>query len=103
MGELEGEKVVKALKALANQVRLRMIASLCEGPKNIYTLAKELDLPYPLAHLHLSYLKRLGLVKEVEEKKRSGGLPTVKYYVPSDFKLVLTPKSIQELFRKERR
>ncbi|MDI6904684.1 MAG: winged helix-turn-helix domain-containing protein [Candidatus Bathyarchaeia archaeon] len=99
MNELESKEMVKILKALANPVRLKMIASLCEKPKNVYALAKELKIPYPLAYLHLGGLKKLGLVKEIREEKKVEGLPTVKYYAPSDFNFVLTPENIQKLFQ----
>lgn len=98
LNELESKEMVKILKALANPVRLKMIASLYEKPKNVYALAKQLNLPYPLAYLHLGGLKKLGLVKEIREEKKVEGLPTVKYYAPSDFQFVLTPKKICELF-----
>jgi ArsR family transcriptional regulator len=93
--------MVKILKALSNPIRLRMIASLQEKPKHLYALAKELGLPYPLAHLHLNGLKKLGLVKEIREEKKVKGLPTVKYYAPSDFRLVLTPQHIRDLYLKK--
>lgn len=99
MNEVEDKKMVKILKALANPVRLRMIASLYEKPKNVYALAKELKLPYPLAYLHLNGLKKLGLVREVKEEKKAKGLPTVKYYAPSGFSFILTPKNIHKLFK----
>lgn len=102
MNVSESKEMVKILKALANPVRLKMIASLCEKPKNVYALAKELNLPYPLAYLHLGGLKKLGLVKEVREEKKVEGLPTVKYYAPSDFSFVLTPKNIQKLFQRKK-
>jgi hypothetical protein len=57
-------------------------------------LAKELNIPYPLAYLHLNCLKKLGLVKEIREEKKVERLPTVKYYAPSDFEIVLTPAEI---------
>jgi DNA-binding transcriptional ArsR family regulator len=98
----ENKEMVKVLKALSNPIRLRMIASLNIEPKNIYALAKELGLPYPLAHLHLHGLKKLGLVKEIREEKKVEGLPTIKFYSPSDFKFVLTPKSIQNLYVKKK-
>jgi DNA-binding transcriptional ArsR family regulator len=101
LNEDEGKEMVKILKALANPVRLRMIGSLHEKPKNVYALAKELNLPYPLAYLHLDGLKKLGLVKEIRAEKKVEGLPPVKYYAPSDFKFVVTPESIQRLFKKE--
>jgi len=102
LNEDEDKEMVKVLKALSNPIRLKMIASLNSAPKNIYALAKELRLPYPLAHLHLSGLKKLGLVKEIREEKKVEGLPTIKYYSPSDFKYVLTPKNIQNLYLKKK-
>jgi len=98
LNEAEQQRVVKTLKALANPIRLRMIASLYEEPKNVYDLAKELGLPYPLAHLHLKSLKILSLVKEVREERKVEGMPTIKYYAPSDFELLLTPESIRDLY-----
>jgi len=105
LNENDSGKMVKILKALANPVRLKMIASLYEEPKNVYVLAKELNLPYPLAYLHLDGLKKLRLVKEVKEEKKVEKLPSIKYYAPSDFKFVLTPENIRRLFqeRKEMR
>jgi ArsR family transcriptional regulator len=93
--------MVKILKALANPIRLKMIASLYEEPKHLYALAKELGLPYPLAHLHLKGLKKLDLVKEIREERKVKGLPTKKYYAPSDFELVLTPKNIWDIYLKK--
>ena len=98
MNEIENKDTVKMLKALANPIRLRMIASLNDTPKNVYALAKELNLPYPLAYLHLDGLKKLGLVKEIREEKKVEKLPSIKYYAPSDFRLVLTPQNIQKMF-----
>ena len=102
MNEYKSKEMVSILKALANPIRLKMVASLYEKPKNVYILAKELNLPYPLAYLHLDGLKRLGLVKEIREEKKAERLPTVKYYSPSDFRFVLTPQNIQKLFQKEK-
>jgi len=98
LNEIENKDTVKMLKALANPIRLRMIASLNDTPKNVYALAKELNLPYPLAYLHLDGLKKLGLVKEIREEKKVEKLPSIKYYAPSDFRFVLTPQNIQKMF-----
>jgi len=102
LNEYKSREMVNVLKALGNPIRLKMVASLYEKPKNIYILAKELNLAYPLAYLHLNGLKKLGLVKEIREEKKVEGLPTVKYYSPSDFKFILTPQNIQKLFQKEK-
>lgn len=89
------------MKALANPIRLKMIASLLKEPKHLYALAKELGLSYPLAHLHLKALRRLGLVMEVREERKVEGLPSVKYYAPSDFQLILSPERIREVWGEE--
>lgn len=79
-----------------------MIALLSEEPRHLYGLSKELNLPYPLAHLHLSGLKKLGLVKEVKEERKVEGMPSIKYYAPSNFHLVLTPESIRQTVLQKR-
>ena len=93
-GELE--KLVKTLKALANPLRLKMIAKLSKEPQHAYALAKNLGISYPLAHLHLKGLKKMGLIEEIKNLKRSDALPTVKIYAPTGFELVITPQMIQE-------
>lgn len=98
MSDDQRERLVKTLKALANPIRLKMIVSLAEEPKHTYALAKELGLSYPLAHLHLKGLRKMELVEEIEEEQRAEGLPTVKTYAPAQFKLVLTPESIRDMF-----
>lgn len=90
------------MKALANPVRLRIIASLAEEPKHAYALAKELGLSYPLTHLHLKGLRKIGLVEEIRQETRAEGLPTVKTYAPAEFELVLTPEEIREVFTVEK-
>jgi len=102
LNEVESEELVRVLKALSNPIRLKMIASLYSEPKNIYALAKELGLPYPLAYLHLNGLKKLGLVREIREEKKVEGLPTVKYYSPSEFRFVLTPEKIENIYGKKK-
>lgn len=99
MGEDRQELLLKTLKALANPTRLKIIASLAEEPKHAYALSKELGLSYPLTYLHLKGLRKMGLVVEVKEEKRAAGLPTVKTYAPVEFKLVLTPEYIREVYQ----
>lgn len=98
MGDDRQQQLVKTLKALANPVRLRMIASLAEEPKHTYILAKELGLSYPLAYLHLKGLRKIGLVEEIRQEMMAEGLPTKKTYAPTEFELVLTPENIHDVF-----
>ncbi len=94
------QELVDKLKALSNPIRLKMIASLNETPKNVYTLAKEMGLSYPLAYLHLKGLRKLDLVEEVREVEQAEGLPSKKFYAPTEFEIVLSPESIGRVFRK---
>jgi len=90
---------VRILKVLENPVRLRMIAELHEKPRHIYALAKALGMSYPLAHLYLSKLERLGLVEGhlIEEGGR-----TQKVYRVADFLIQIDPQTIRELVRKSK-
>jgi ArsR family transcriptional regulator len=102
LSEDELTKLVKTLKALANPIRLRMIASLAEEPKHAYALAKEMGLSYPLAHLHLKGLRKMGLIKEIAPDTRTEGRPPSRTYTPSDFELVLNPSKILETVKEAR-
>lgn len=102
MSEKRQQTLVKTLKALANPTRLRMIALLAEEPMHAYALAKEMGISYPLTHLHLKGLRKMGLVEEIREELKAEGLPTVKTYAPAEFELVLTPESIREVFTRKK-
>jgi DNA-binding transcriptional ArsR family regulator len=95
------QKLVKTLKALANPIRLKLIASLEEEPKHAYALAKEMGLSYPLTHLHLKGLRKMGLIEEIRQETRAEGHPVTKIYTPARFELVLTPESIREIMAEE--
>ncbi|MCS7386604.1 MAG: winged helix-turn-helix domain-containing protein [archaeon GB-1867-005] len=98
--EIKSEReLVRLLKALANPLRLRILASLCNEPKSIYTLSRELKKPYPLVHIYLTSLKKLGLIRTVRIEKRAGSLPPIRYYVTEDFQIVINPKLIRKLIR----
>lgn len=102
MSEDELTKLVKTLKALANPLRLRMIASLADEPKHAYALAKEMGLSYPLTHLHLKGLRKMGLIKEIVPETKTEGRPPSRTYTPSEFELVLNPSKILETVKEAR-
>jgi len=93
----ELETLVKTIKALSNPLRLKIIANLSEEPQHAYALAKNLGVSYPLAHLHLKGLKKMGLIKEIKNEARSEELPAVKTYVPTNFELIITPQMIHDI------
>ncbi len=94
------QTLVKTMKALANPIRLRIIALLEKEPKHAYALAKELGISYPLAHLHMKGLKKMGLIEEIKQEERKG-LPSVKTYAPTAFEIVLSSKMIHDIVLKE--
>ncbi len=96
------EGLLKILKALANPVRLKMIALLQEQPMHIYALAKELGLSYPLAHLYLSTLEKHGLIVG-EIKIGNGDERERKEYRVRTFNVVLSPEEIAKLAKGEKK
>jgi len=94
------QKLVKTMKALANPIRLRIIALLEKEPRHAYALAKELGISYPLAHIHIKGLKKIGLIEEIENVDRVG-LPSVKTYAPTKFKIELSSEKIYDIVLKE--
>jgi len=94
------QTLVKTMKALANPIRLRIIALLEKEPKHAYALAKELGVSYPLAHLHMKGLKKMGLIEEIEHGEREGR-PSVKTYAPTDFEIVISSRMIHDVVLKE--
>jgi len=100
--EIKSEKeMVRLLKALANPLRLKILASLYSKPKSVYMLSRELKKPYPLVHIYLTSLKKLGLIKTVKVEKRTEALPPVRYYVTEDFRITITPELIKRIVKED--
>ncbi|RLF24416.1 MAG: ArsR family transcriptional regulator [Thermoprotei archaeon] len=106
MDEMEFQnlrELAEVLRALSNIVRLRILGLLAtsEQPMYIMEIAKRLRLPYPLAHLYLTSLERLGLV-ESRYEFIGGDRPHVRrYYRLKEFRIVITPELIKKLFEGE--
>ena len=94
------KELERVMKALSNPIRLQIVGSLASEPKHIYALAKELNLSYPLVHLYLESLEKVGLVEGTlgsgpsDQRER-------KFYKTADFKFELTPKVLKELYKEE--
>ncbi len=54
--------VIPALRALADETRLRIAGILGPGPMAVCEIAEELEVPQPLVSFHLAKLRRAGLV-----------------------------------------
>lgn len=95
---ISGERLLAVLGALANPHRLRIVAALNANGRNyVSRLARELGISRPLLHLHLRKLEEAGLVTSRLELSADG--KALNYIEVVDFKIPLSPSSIQEATR----
>lgn len=87
-----GDQLVEMLAALANPIRLRIVATLAGGRDYVSHLAREIGISRPLLHMHLQRLEAAGLVAGSLEL--SDGGKAMKYYEVTDFDLQLTAAAI---------
>ena len=87
-----GDDLLKALAALANPHRLRIIGVLSHGRKYVSQLAREIEMSRPLLHMHLRRLEAAGLVVGTLELSEEG--KAMKYYEVAAFALSITPQLI---------
>jgi DNA-binding transcriptional ArsR family regulator len=90
--ELTGDDLLRALAALANPHRLRIVAALAGGREYVSRLARRLETSRPLLHMHLQRLEAAGLVSGTLELSEEG--KAMKYYEVTEFALLLTPAAI---------
>ena len=55
-----GDALLRALSALANPHRLRIVAALSRGSTHVSQLARDLGISRPLVHMHLARLEAAG-------------------------------------------
>lgn len=89
-----GDQLVEMLAALANPLRLRIVAKLASGRDYVSHLAREIGVSRPLLHMHLQKLEAAGLVVGNLELSEDG--KAMKYYQVADFDLHLTAPVLAE-------
>jgi DNA-binding transcriptional ArsR family regulator len=89
-----GDDLVEMLAALANPIRLRIVARLAGGRDYVSHLARELGISRPLLHMHLQRLEAAGLIAGSLELSEEG--KAMKYYEVTDFDLRLTASALAE-------
>ena len=89
-----GDDLVEMLAALANPLRLRIIAKLAGGRDYVSHLAREIGVSRPLLHMHLQRLEAAGLITGSFELSEDG--KAMKYYEVTDFDLRLTAAALVE-------
>jgi predicted transcriptional regulator len=93
-GHASGDDLVEVFAALANPIRVRILAKLTEGRDYVSHLARELGISRPLLHMHLQRLEAAGLVVGNLELSDDG--KAMKYFEITDFDLHLTPTSLAQ-------
>ena len=81
-------------RALANPLRLRIIATLASGRDYVSHLARKIGVSRPLLHMHLQRLEAAGLIVGSLELSEDG--KAMKYYEVTDFDLHLTAAALAE-------
>jgi len=91
--DIDGDRLLAMLAALANPHRLRIVAALKTGGRNyVSQLAREIGISRPLLHLHLQKLEEAGLV--TSRLELSGDGKALNYFDVADFALDLSPDAI---------
>lgn len=72
------EQLAEVLKAVAHPLRLRLVAALCEDPRNVTDLCERLGARQTLVSQHLAVLRMSGLVSV----DRTGGRSTYSIKEP---------------------
>lgn len=89
-----GDELVEMLAALANPLRLRIVARLAKGRDYVSHMAREIGISRPLLHMHLQRLEAAGLIVGTLELSEDG--KAMKYYEVADFDLHLTATTLAE-------
>jgi len=88
-----GNQMLRALLALANPHRLRIVAALrSKGRNYISQLARDVGISRPLLHLHLQKLEEAGLV--TSKLELSGDGKALNFFEVTEFSFELSPTSI---------
>jgi DNA-binding transcriptional ArsR family regulator len=89
-----GDDLVEMLAALANPIRLRIVAKLAGGRDYVSHLAREIGVSRPLLHMHLQRLEAAGLVVGTLELSEDG--KAMKFYEVAELDLHLTASTLAE-------
>jgi ArsR family transcriptional regulator len=93
-GPPTGDELIEVLAALANPIRLRIVATLAGGRDYVSHLAREIGVSRPLLHMHLQRLESVGLIVGHLELSDDG--KAMKYFELADFDLHLSASALTE-------
>jgi DNA-binding transcriptional ArsR family regulator len=89
-----GDHLVEVMAALANPIRVRIVARLAGGRDYVSHLAREIGVSRPLLHMHLRRLEAAGLIVGSLELSADG--KAMKFYEVADFDLHLNASALVE-------
>jgi len=89
---LGGDQLLGMVAALANPIRLRILAQLADRRDYVSHLAREIGISRPLLHMHLQRLESVGLVVGNLELSEDG--KALKFYDVADFDIHLTAATV---------
>jgi DNA-binding transcriptional ArsR family regulator len=89
---MTSDELVTLLTAIAQPLRMRVIAELAAGRVHVSELARRLGLSRPLLYMHLDRLEKAGLVSGSLELSDDG--KAMKYFELVPFDLRVTPDAV---------
>ena len=89
--------LLTVLTAVANPLRLRVVAELSAGRVHVSELARRLGISRPLLYMHLDRLEKAGLISGQLELSDDG--KAMKYYQLAPFELRLDARAITDAVR----
>ena len=89
--------MLAVLTAVANPLRLRVVAELAGGRVHVSELARRLGISRPLLYMHLDRLEKAGLITGQLELSEDG--KAMKYYDLAPFELRLDARAITDAVR----
>ena len=86
--------MVEIMAALANPIRLRIVAELSRGRDYVSHLARVIGVSRPLLHIHLQRLEQVGLIVGNLELSEDG--KAMKYFEVADFDFHMSATAIAD-------
>jgi len=90
-------ELMAVLTAVANPLRLRVVAELSGGRVHVSELARRLGISRPLLYMHLDRLEKAGLISGQLELSEDG--KAMKYYELVPFELRIDARTITDAVR----
>jgi DNA-binding transcriptional ArsR family regulator len=87
-----GDELLKALSALSNPHRLRIVAALAGGTTYVSQLARDLGMSRPLLHMHLQRLEAACMVRGRMEVSEDG--KALRFCEVTEFAFHIDPAAI---------